>query len=64
MNLLAVIDLLCDITTKQSDLLRKLVTDLEHMEQVSSEVKSYYREKLDEIEDELDAGEYECRGLR
>lgn len=35
MNLLAVIDLLCDITTQQSDLLRKLVTELEHTKQVT-----------------------------
>lgn len=64
MNLLCVIDVLCDVTTKQSDLLRELVTDLEHMDQVAPEIKSYYREKLDKIEDELDAGEYGCRGLR
>ena len=43
MNLLAVIDLLCDITTQQSDLLRKLVTELEHTKQVSQEVKQYLK---------------------
>ena len=54
MNLLAVIDLLCDITTQQSDLLRKLVTELEHTKQVSQEVKSYYREAFENIEKQLD----------
>ena len=47
MTLLHIIDTLCDVTTKQADLLRELVTDLEHMNQVSEEVKNYYREKLD-----------------
>ena len=50
MTLLHIIDTLCDVTTKQADLLRELVTDLEHMNQVSEEVKNYYREKLDSIE--------------
>ncbi len=63
MTLLQIIDILCSVTTKQSDLLRELVTDLEHMSQVSSAVKSYYREKLDSIEDELDIAEYGCRGI-
>ena len=45
MTLLHIIDTLCDVTTKQADLLRELVTDLEHMNQVSEEVKNYYREK-------------------
>lgn len=63
MNLLLVIDLLCDITTKQSALLRKLVTELEHMEQVSKEVKTYYRTQLDVIEDELDIAEYRNRDI-
>lgn len=42
MTLLHIIDTLCDVTTKQADLLRELVTDLEHMNQVSEEVKNYY----------------------
>lgn len=63
MNLLLVIDLLCDITTKQSDLLRKLVTELEHMKQVSDEVKNYYRESFEEIEDMLDITEYRSRDI-
>lgn len=63
MNLLAVIDLLCDITTKQSDLLRELVTELEHTKQVSKEVKTYYREAFESIERQLDISEYRCRGL-
>lgn len=63
MNLLAVIDLLCDITTKQSDLLRELVTELEHTKQVSEEVKSYYRESFESIERQLDISEYRCRGI-
>ena len=41
MTLLHIIDTLCDVTTKQADLLRELVTDLEHMNQVSEEVKNY-----------------------
>lgn len=61
MNLLAVIDLLCDITTKQSDLLRELVTELEHTKQVSEEVKSFYRESFESIEKQLDVSEYRCR---
>ena len=66
MNLLAVIDLLCDITTQQSDLLRKLVTELEHTKQVSQEVKSYYREafeNIENIEKQLDVSEYNCRRI-
>lgn len=63
MNLLAVIDLLCDITTQQSDLLRKLVTELEHTKQVSQEVKSYYREAFENIEKQLDVSEYNCRRI-
>lgn len=63
MNLLAVIDLLCDITTKQSDLLKELVTELEHTKQVSEEVKSYYRESFESIERQLDISEYRCRGI-
>ena len=59
MNLLAVIDLLCDITTQQSDLLRKL----EHTKQVSQEVKSYYREAFENIEKQLDVSEYNCRRI-
>ena len=61
MNLLAVIDLLCDITTQQSDLLRKLVTELEHTKQVSQEVKSYYREAFENIEKQLDVRSEERR---
>ena len=45
MTLLHIIDTLCDVTTKQADLLRELVTDLEHMNQVSEEVKNYYRDQ-------------------
>ena len=63
MNLLAVIDLLCDITTQQSDLLRKLVTELEHTKQVSQEVKSYYREAFENLEKQLDVSEYNCRRI-
>ena len=40
MTLLHIIDTLCDVTTKQADLLRELVTDLEHMNQVSEEEKN------------------------
>ena len=50
MTLLHIIDTLCDVKTQQADLLRELVTDLEHMNQVSEEVKNYYREKLDSID--------------
>ena len=63
MNLLAVIDLLCDITTKQSDLLKELVTELEHTKQVSEEVKSYYRESFESIERQLDISKYRCREI-
>ena len=49
MTLLHIIDTLCDVTTKQADLLRELVTDLEHMNQVSEEVKNYYRDRCVEI---------------
>ena len=63
MNLLAVIDLLCDITTKQSDLLKELVTALEHTKKVSEEVKSYYRESFESIERQLDISEYRCREI-
>ena len=49
MTLLHIIDTLCDVTTKQADLLRELVTDLEHMNQVSEEVKNYYRDRCGEI---------------
>ena len=45
MTLLHIIDALCDVTTKQADLLRELVTDLEHMNQVSEEVKNYYMDE-------------------
>ena len=58
MTLLHIIDTLCDVTTKQADLLRELVTDLEHMNQVSEEVKNYYREKLDSIDQEMNVAEY------
>ena len=54
---------LCDITTQQSDLLRKLVTELEHTKQVSQEVKSYYREAFENIEKQLDVSEYNCRRI-
>ena len=40
-----------------------LVTDLEHMNQVSEEVKNYYREKLDSIDQEMNVAEYGCREL-
>lgn len=63
MNLLAVIDLLCDITTKQSELLKELVTELEHTKQVSEEVKSYYRESFESVERQLDISEYRCRRI-
>lgn len=63
MTLLHIVDVLCGVTTKQADLLRELVTDLEHMEQVSGEVKAYYRGRLDEIDDELDGCEYDCRRI-
>ena len=63
MTLLHIIDTLCDVTTTQADLLRELVTDLEHMNQVSEEVKNYYREKLDSIDQEMNVAEYGCREL-
>lgn len=63
MTLLHIIDTLCDVTTKRADLLRELVTDLEHMNQVSEEVKNYYREKLDSIDQEMNVAEYGCREL-
>ena len=63
MALLHIIDTLCDVTTKQADLLRELVTDLEHMNQVSEEVKNYYREKLDSIDQEMNVAEYGFREL-
>lgn len=63
MTLLHIIDTLCDVTTKQADLLRELVTDLEHMNQVSEEVKNYHREKLDSIDQEMNVAEYGCREL-
>ncbi len=63
MNLLLVVDLLCDVTTKQSDLLRELVTELEHIKQVSDEVKTYYREQFEKIEDMLDITEYRSRDI-
>lgn len=63
MNLLQIIDLLCDVTTKQSDLLRRLVTDMENMDQVSEEMKSSYRHEFDEIEGELDITEYGSRDI-
>ena len=63
MTLLHIIDALCDVTTKQADLFRELVTDLEHMNQVSEEVKNYYREKLDSIDQEMNVAEYGCREL-
>ena len=44
MTLLHIIDTLCDVTTKQADLLRELVTDLEHMNQDSEDVQNYYLE--------------------
>ena len=46
MTLLHIIDTLCDVTTKQADLLRELVTDLEHMNQVSEEVKKFFGSKV------------------
>lgn len=58
MNLLAVIDLLCDVTTKQSELLKELVEELEHTKQVSDEIKEYYRGRYDELEKELGAANY------
>lgn len=63
MNILVVLDVLCEITTKQSDLLRELVTELEHMKQVSDEVKGYYRGRFDEIEGMLDITEYRSRDI-
>ncbi len=63
MNLLAIIDLLCEITTKQSDLLRELVTEIEHTKQVSEDVKTYYRESFESIERQLDISEYRCRRI-
>ena len=47
----------------RADLLRELVTDPEHMNQVSEEVKNYYREKLDSIDQEMNVAEYGCREL-
>ncbi len=63
MNLLQIIDMLCDVTTKQSDLLRRLVNDLENLDQVSEETKLMYREEFDEIENELDITEYGSRDI-
>lgn len=63
MNLLQIIDMLCDVTTKQSDLLRRLVNDLENLDQVSEETKLMYREQFDEIENELDITEYGSRDI-
>lgn len=64
MNLLQIIDLLCDVTTKQSDLLRRLVTDMENMDQVSEEMKASYKQEFDDIESELDITEYGCRDIQ
>ena len=63
MTLLHSIDTLCDVRTKQADLLPELVTDLEPMNQVSEEVKNFYREKLDSIDQEMNVAEYGCREL-
>ncbi|MCD7812151.1 MAG: hypothetical protein LUG91_09955 [Ruminococcus sp.] len=63
MNLLAVIDLLCDITTRQSDLLKEIVTEMEHTRQVSEEIKTYYREAFENIEKDLDISECRLRDV-
>ncbi len=63
MNLLPIIDILCDVTAKQSELLRKLVTDIENIDQVSKEMKEFYRSEFEKIEDELDVAEYGNRDI-
>lgn len=58
MNLLAIVGSLCNITARQSELLQELVTELEHINQVSDEVKEYYRGRYEELEKEMGATSY------
>ncbi|MGP1349812.1 MAG: hypothetical protein ACTTK0_09305 [Stomatobaculum sp.] len=60
MSLLEIIDLLCEVTNEETDLLRELVTELEHTKQISREVKNYYRQRLDHIESNLDTAGYKA----
>lgn len=61
MNNLQIIDLLCEITTKQADLIREMATEIEHNNQMADEVKDYYRDKIQDLDTKLDITEYHCR---
>lgn len=50
-DLLAVINTLCEISVKQVQLVRELVEELEQIDQVSQEVKDYYRCRLVEVDE-------------
>lgn len=63
MNGLQIIDLLCEITTIQADLIREMATEIEHNNQMSSAVKNYYRDKIQDLDSKLDITEYHCRRI-
>lgn len=52
-DFLAVINTLCEISVRQIQLIRELVEELEQIEQVSQEIKTYYRCRLTEIDEML-----------
>lgn len=63
MSSLQIIDMLCEITTKQAELIKEMAVEIEHNKQMSAEIKDYYRDKINDIDTKLDIAEYHCRRI-
>lgn len=63
MSSLQIIDMLCEITTKQAELIKEMAVEIEHNKQMSAEIKDYYRDKINDIDTKLDITEYHCRRI-
>lgn len=63
MSSLQIIDMLCEITTKQAEIIKGLMLELEHNKQISEELKKHYRSRVKETDREMDVAEFHCRKI-
>ncbi len=63
MSNLQIIDLLCEITSQQAELIKEMAVEIEHNKQMSEEIKGYYRDKIHETDTKLNIAEYQCRKI-
>lgn len=63
MSNLQIIDLLCEITSMQAELIKEMAVEIEHTKQMSNEIKQYYRDKIQDVDTKMDVAEYHCRKI-